>query len=54
MEFLNNNEITDEIIDKVYEAMSEEVISGSNGRGTESAQKSLFQNLSKRAIKEVL
>lgn len=54
MEILNNNEITDEIIDKACEAMSEEVTFGSNMRGTGEYRRAVSKNLLKRAIKEVL
>lgn len=54
MEILNNNEITDEIIDKACEAMAEEVTFGSNMRGTGEYRRAVSKTLVKRAIKEVL
>ena len=54
MDILNSNEITDEIIDKACEAMSEEISFGSNMRGTGEYRRAVSKNLLKRAIKEVL
>ncbi len=54
MEILNNNEITEEIIDRACEAMAEEVTFGSNMRGTGEYRKAVSKTLVKRAIKEVL
>lgn len=54
MEILNNNEITDEIIDRACEAMTKEIIFGSNMRGTGEYRKAVSKTLVKRAIKEVL
>lgn len=54
MDILNSNEITDGIIDKACEAMSEEISFGSNMRGTGEYRRAVSKNLLKRAIKEVL
>lgn len=54
MEILNNNERTEEIIDRACEAMSEEISFGSNMRGTAEYRRAVSKNLVKRAIQGVL
>ena len=54
MNILNNNPITDEIIDRACETIGEEVTFGSNMRGTGEYRKAVSKTLVKRAIKEVL
>lgn len=54
MEILNNNELTDEIIDRACETIGEEISFGDNMRGTGEYRKAVSKTLVKRAIKEVL
>lgn len=54
MEILNSNSINEEIIDRACASIDEEIIFGSNMRGTGEYRKAISKTLVKRAIKEVL
>lgn len=54
MEILNNNELTDEVIDRACETIGEEISFGDNMRGTGEYRRAVSKTLVKRAIKEVL
>lgn len=54
MELLNNNTITDELIDKACNLLSQEITYGSNMRGSKEYREGVSKVLVKRAIREVL
>ena len=54
MELLNNNAITDELIDKACNLVSQEITYGSNMRGSKEYREGVSKVLVKRAIREVL
>lgn len=54
MEILNNNEISEKIIDEAISSLSSEITYGSNMRGTKEYREAVSKILVKRAIEEVL
>lgn len=54
MEYLNNNGVSDEHINKASEILAEEITFGSNTRGSREYRRQISKALFKRALKEVI